>query len=616
MSLDIALQSAQSALSVSQKKLSVASQNIANLNTKGYTRKTVQVEASSIGGIGLGVEVKDIQRHVDTFLVQEMQNLLPQLGSLEAQSEWLMKIQDLYGAPDRGLTTTDELAQWMSAIKDLGDASGSKSLRGQFVLETQTLLKNINNVADTVQKLRLECDHEIAKEITAINTQLDLIATINKQIIRAKADKQSTAELEDQRQQAIERVATALAIQTINNTDASGQPDGSISVVTPTGKTLADTRSYPLSHEVIPNIQMDTTFSGGQIKGIYIGAATPSNEITLEIKQGKIHGLIEMRDHTLPKYSHDIEKFSISIKETANRVHNRGTSDQPPKILQGTRYFSNPATDSVTLSHGARFALVDSQGHFSDSFDLTAGTYTINAIASAINSNLTGVTASTASNRLDISHATLGIAIADLGNQTVTFGAQNYAGTSYFFGLNDLIVDYTNTLNTATVSGSMRVRSDIEATPSLVSHGKLNEAVGVSAGTPAIGQRDGRIMDELLIALRANQTIQGTTTFTSAGTSPFVRTLQGNFGDTEISLDRFSSAITGLVTQKTASIQNEMAVRQSYYDAVKFRADSKSGVNLDEELGNLMLFQKAFSASARVIKVSQSLFDELLNMTS
>ena len=94
-----ALRTAQSGLLVNQQTLNVVSNNIANLNTEGYSRKIVKTESRVIAGIGAGVQISDVTRLVDEGLLKSQRLEFGELTAFTIQQDFYSRTQDLFGAP-------------------------------------------------------------------------------------------------------------------------------------------------------------------------------------------------------------------------------------------------------------------------------------------------------------------------------------------------------------------------------------------------------------------------------------------------------------------------------------------------------------------------------------
>src|SRR3546814_2986470 len=104
MPLARALSNALSGLQVNQAALQVTSNNVANVNTPGYSRKVVETSARVLGGQGAGVEISAISRAVNQFLMRDVRTETSTLGARQVRSEYYTRMQQMLGNQDRKST--------------------------------------------------------------------------------------------------------------------------------------------------------------------------------------------------------------------------------------------------------------------------------------------------------------------------------------------------------------------------------------------------------------------------------------------------------------------------------------------------------------------------------
>ena len=258
-----------------------------------------------------------------------------------------------------------------------------------------------------------------------------------------------------------------------------------------------------------------------------------------------------------------------------------------------------------------RIGVVDADNNLAAYYDLPAGSYTVSAIEGLIDANLAGfASASTSAGgplSIDADDPAHGIAIVDLGSNTVTHtdGATTYDGFSTYFGLNDLFVTPGVTAGDSVtgISGILEVRADIVADEGRLSRGALDGATGVdapAAGDPASAAGDSSVVQAL--ADKFNEALS----FPAAGGLPA----------RDMTLADYGAQIVSNNSMDADRLDSDIAYRRSVYDQLSFRQLSDSGVNLDEELTNMIIYQNAYSASAQVISTTQELFAVLENMMS
>jgi flagellar hook-associated protein 1 FlgK len=332
------------------------------------------------------------------------------------------------------------------------------------------------------------------------------------------------------------------------------------------------------------------------------------NDITTGIKSGDLGGIIQARDTILPNLQAQIDGLTQMLRDQMNALHNAGTSRPPPNTLTGTRSFAQPASNTITFSAAVRIAVVDASGNFVAHYDLAAGTYTVKQIETAIDTNLSGfATASTSTGgplSIAASKSANGIAIVDLASQTVTHtdGTTTYSGFSNYFGLNDLFVTPSRVQgdSISNIATMIRVRSDIVSDPARLARGAL---LSTTAPVPKAGELAVALGDASIIQLLGDKFLEQLQ-FAATGGLPFTATTLADYASEILS----TTAISAASAEKTALFKGTL------FEQLSFRNESISGVNIDEELRNMVLYENAYAATARIIQVVDGLFDILLGI--
>lgn len=598
MSLTIALQNALSGLQTNEAMIQVISNNVTNANTEGYTRKVSQPNSVIVAGDGRGVEPGVLERVVDERLLADLRTTLAALGDAGAQEFYYSRILDQFGTLSSDSTLGAAITDMATAMQALVASPESSAHRNEVVSAAVALANQLNKMSQQIQTLRFDADRDISSKIELINSELEKVADLNSQIESGQALGSSTAELEDFRDQALMKLSKLIDIRTFKRTT------GEIVVTLPDGRVLAGKVANLLSHTPAGALSADISYATGGITPILSGPV----DITTLIKSGEIHGIIEARDTILPNLQLQIDKLTEVLRNEINQLHNDGTSLPPPNGLTGTRTFAQPATDTITLSAGVRIAVVDGSGKFAAHYDLAAGTYTIKQIETAINTNLSGfATAAAGTNgpfSLTASKSTNGIAIVDLGSQTVTHTdtTTTYSGFSNYLGLNDFFVTPTRVQGESTsgLSGFIKVRDDIVANPAFLARGALVSTTSPTpkAGDPAVTLGDASVAQK--IADKFFEDLQ----FAKSGNLPLTTTSLAGYASEILS----TTAVSASAAERTATF------KETLFQELSFRNESTSGVNVDEELRNMVLYENAYAATARVIQVADDLLEILLGL--
>ena len=598
MSLSIALQNALSGLQANEAMIQVIANNVTNANVEGYTRKIAQPTSVTVAGEGRGVELGDLIRVVDERLLADLRTTLSTLGDARAQNFYYERIMNQFGtlANDAALGAT--IADLATAMQGLAISPDSSAHRNEVVSAAVALARQLNEMSQHIQTLRFDADRDITAKIELINTELEKIADLNASIQSSQALGESTSGREDLRDQALANISELIDIRFFKRTT------GEIVVTLPDGRVLADKVAHPLSHTPAGALTPDITYAGGGIGPIMSGP----NDITAGIKSGELGGIIQARDTILPNLQAQIDKLTQMLRDQMNALHNAGTSRPPPNTLTGTRSFALPASDTITFSAAVRIAVVDASGNFVAHYDLAAGTYTVKQIETLIDTNLSGfATASTSTGgplSIAADKSTNGIAIVDLASQTVTHtdGTTTYSGFSNYFGLNDLFVTPSRVQgdSISNLAALIQVRSDIVSDPARLARGAL---ISTTAPAPKAGELAVALGDASIIQSLADKFLEDLQ-FAAIGGLPFTATTLASYASEILS----TTAISAASAEKTALF------KQTLFEELSFRNDSISGVNIDEELRNMVLYENAYAATARVIQVVDDLFDILLRI--
>lgn len=185
-----ALTSALSALRASQTGMDVTSHNIANANTAGYTRQRVNITTSTpyyttVGAIGTGVKVTDIERIRDTFLDMRLHASNSNLGSLEVKADLLGRTEQVMGEPDFGVTK--ELNELWAAFDELSLRPDDNSVRLSAITALGTLTSRIRTVSDGLTALGEDAQLQLENGLEKVNDQIQQLADVNDEIASISA---------------------------------------------------------------------------------------------------------------------------------------------------------------------------------------------------------------------------------------------------------------------------------------------------------------------------------------------------------------------------------------------------------------------------------------------
>jgi len=583
MSINGAAYIAFSGLSAAQTQMTIASANISNAGTTGYTEKTGNQSTMVTGGAGSGVTVSSVTSNVDQYLLKELMTSISDLGSANNVNNYLNQLQQIYGSTGSDTTTGtslgNTLASLESAISSLASSPSDATAQSNFVQALENVTSQLQSTSTSVQQLRSNADKQIGTTVADANTNLQLIGSLNTQIVQAQAAGQPTGDLEDQRNNALQAVAKDIGISYFTASN------GSVQVYTSSGQTLVNGSTVStLSYTPAAQVSASTTYSATPPSG-FQGITLNGIDITSQITTGAIGGLIDLRDDTLPSAQSQLDQLASQLITTLNAVHNQGTAIPPPASL--TSDAAVTASTPLSATGTVRLAATDSKGNLVSYQDLDlSGIATVGDLVSAINSGSSGLTASiNASGNLVIS-APSGDGVA-INGMTSTVGPGG-EGFSAYFGFNDLA--------TGTGASNIAIRSDVLNNPGALAISTLSSAATLTTGSAVLSPGDATVANNLYSALTA-----GTTFPANAG-----------IGQTTTSFANYASDIVANVAAQASQASSTYTNKQTIQSSFSNTMSSQSGVNIDQETAQLSALQNEYTASAELLQVINQMFSALV----
>lgn len=396
---------ATSALSTASLGISIAGQNISNVNTPGYSKQTaslITLTPQSAGGveIGRGVKVNSVTNSRDSFAELSLQKAESSQGKSEASSESLLAISEVFNEIDK-----DGLAKFMddffNAWQDLSNEPESTSARLNVLSKGEILSDRFNALSESLTDARENIDIKIKAIVNEVNNLATQIANITSEIKSTPGD---SLALRDQRQYLVRQLANFVDVSTVENSDDDFQ------VYIGTGVNLVtDTTANTLG--VQANISNDGLFN----ITIAVGSGSPQ-DISGKINSGQLKGLLDVRDSKIPSYQDELDELAYELVDEVNTLHAAGYD------LDG---------DTGNNFFGSLAAIADSAANIS-----LSATVDGNPDEIAASSTLAGIPGNN----------TQSLAIASLVDNTITFTSKS---TTFGFYYGDLLTEIGSDTNLA-----------------------------------------------------------------------------------------------------------------------------------------------------------------------
>ncbi len=327
MSLSATLSTATQSLFAQELELQVTNNNIANVNTAGYSREVVNLsEADPTQGgtlsIGNGVNVEGIQSVQDELLTGRIQQQTSQQSSANAQVSALNEIQTLF--PSSGLSVASSLSSFFTSLTALSTDPANTANRQAALSSAQTLVQQFNSVANGLSAASTTLDTSVGTDVTQINKLAAQAANLNQEVVQQNASGQSAGTLTDQLNQVELQLASLTNISVVHGAQGDFISTGN-------GTPLVfNSQSYALQ---------TTTGSDGHLQVL----DASGNNITSSISGGDLGGTIEVRDTQIPALQNSLDTLANQFATTFNTAQTQGF-DQNGNT--GAALFTIPTTVS------------------------------------------------------------------------------------------------------------------------------------------------------------------------------------------------------------------------------------------------------------------------------
>src|SRR6185436_3503208 len=169
MGLSQALNTAMSGLRVTQASLALVSANVANAETPGYVKKTVNQIAGTTGDYGSSVLLNGVNRQLDQYLQSQVRTETSGAAYADVRASYLSNLQTVYGNPDESGTVENAFNNFLTALQALSTSPDSQSARIGVVNAAQSMAQQLNATTQGIQSLRANAETGINESITVAN---------------------------------------------------------------------------------------------------------------------------------------------------------------------------------------------------------------------------------------------------------------------------------------------------------------------------------------------------------------------------------------------------------------------------------------------------------------
>ena len=410
-SLSASLHIAMQGLNAAAGAIQVTNNNIANVNTAGYTRETAVISGAQdtqVGeySLGNGVQFEGYKSVRSELLQGQIRSETSDQSQADAALSTLQTLETSFTTSSSTSNIGNEITDLFSSISDLSSNPTSSSLRQSVLTSAQNLATAFNNVSSTLSTLQNGLNSQVSDDVGQINSLSEQIAKLNPQIEQKESAGDDAGTLQDQQDELILKLA---ALTNVNVTSSSS----GVTITTGGGTALvAGQNSYDLSV--------------GSSSSTSMGCVLDSNgdDITDTLTSGDLGGTLTTRDQTLTNVQTQLDTLAYDLGSAFNTAQASGYDENGEA---GSDLFTIPSSSSGAAA-AITVALSDPDAIAASSDTSTGGSGNVSNFQAIQTTKLSsGMTPSDAYSSL----------VYQVGSYTSSADAESSAASSTLTQLND-----------------------------------------------------------------------------------------------------------------------------------------------------------------------------------
>ena len=622
-----------SALTAMQRALATTSNNIANVNTDGYSRQRVEFatrmpELTGSGYIGTGVDASAVRRIFDGFVQNRVNSSTSTYQREQAYLELATQVDDLLADSEAGLSTG--LQSFFDSVQQLANDPTSTANRQVMLTESEVLVDRFHYLDQRLTDLNDTVNSQLRGYVGEINNLADSIAKLNVEIVReyARGSGQPPNDLLDQRDTLVTKLSEFVKVNTLE------QDDGALNVFIGSGQTLvvgADTAHLSVQALGTDLERLDIAYQ--QANGSPVA-------VTDLISGGKLGGVLAFRDQVLDPSRNALGRIAVGMATAFNELHRQGMTldgqvntdffvvPQPTVYPQGT----NASTLAVDFADVGQLTTEDYELRYdgtnwaltrlSDGQGVTlsgTGTAADPFLADGLSLVVSGAPAAGDYYLIrptQMAAQDIGVAVDNV--RDIAAAGAVYAEASAA-NLGDATISPAQVLDPSDPNLLTSVSLVFDSPTTYQINGAGPSIAFTSGGDIDLNgwrvQIEGNPQTGDSFTLRSNAGGVGDNR-NALALSELQNTFTLEAGAAGNPTATFAGAYEKLVAKvgtNTQAAQYNADAQESLLQQAQAQRESISGVNLDEEAANLLRFQQAYQAAAQMVSVADTLFQTLLS---
>ena len=548
-------------LMAQQAGIQVAGHNVANVNNENYSRQRVDLDPQHPvkSRFGTGVDVKTVERMSDRFITGRLIGEQSRGGSLEVRANTLARLENLFNDTE-GLGLRSALNNFWNAWGELANQPESQIHRKEVINSAKGLAERFHGVAADLKNIREELNGRIAGNVEKVNQLAGQLAELNTLLQQVDRGGGEANDVRDEREGTLRELAKLVQIEWFEDDDRL------VNVNIGNGWPLVLGRNA--NH-------IEASFDHEEVGLFSIRGIDPrgiSRDLTGILRTGQLAELVDVRDEVVVGFMDQMDLLASELAFRVNRLHTTGTGiNSPLERLRSSFALKPDARDKPLpfVRDGLfRIHLVGDGNEILETYEIEirAGRDTIHDIVARIN-RAVGDPA--------IFQAAL------LPDGSVALTAKNL--NRFILGADEtdfpVVMGFNNFFENLQGAKDIRINQRLEENPNQISTGN-----NLKPGENSVAQ-----------AIHGLQ---------------FVPTM----AEESATFDEFYNGVVAELGLRINRNQAEQHNQNLVIDQFRRMRDEFSSVNMDEEVADMVQFQRGFQASAKFISTVDEMTRTVVSM--
>jgi len=302
-----------------QRAMQTGSNNVANVNTDGYSRQSTNLESATTtfdrgNYIGNGVDVSNVTRSYDQFINNNIRTSASSLGDADRLQTMTKQVDNLMANPETGMSNA--MKSFFKAANGVATDPTSVPARTIMISEISSLATQFNTVSSQLDNLRAQNNAQMQTNIDNINSYTQNISNLNIKIsaVTRGGGTQFPNELLDQRDQLLAKLSENI------DTSIFVRPDGAVDVFIGQGQSLISGNSHMTL--ALSNSTTDVM----QKRVVMKTKATDSDglDVSNQFSSGSLAGSMKFRDQVLDPAQQQLGLVAAGVAKLTNEIHEQG----------------------------------------------------------------------------------------------------------------------------------------------------------------------------------------------------------------------------------------------------------------------------------------------------